>query len=195
MMMNKGEITKIKIIETAIVLFYKKGLSEVTFSQIAAEAELTQPALYKYFENKVVLLSDCCLHSANKGRDYIASKIKPMDLPLEQIKSYVMANLSWFHRNRPEAYALLSMFYFAHSSHSMNEIKNKIEQAGLDNIAVLIRQSYGVKEYDIEIIKHQARLIHSMLVGEIFKTFYNQPLMPIKKRIEIFENQVEQILK
>lgn len=193
--MNKGELTKIKIIEAAIELFYQNGLNEVTFSQIAAKAELTQPALYKYFENKLVLLYECCLYSSERGRAYIVSKVKPMDLPLDQIKSYVAANLDWFHRNRPEAYALLSMFYFAHSSENMNAIKLKIEQTGMDSIAVLIRQSYGAKSFDLEAIQNKARLIHSMLVGEIFKAFYGQPTMAIKKRIEIFENQVVQILK
>lgn len=192
--MNKGELTKKKIIEAATLLFYDKGLNDIPFAQIAAKASLTQPAIYKYFENKTVLLAHCCTSAAEEGRKYIRSKINPMDLPQEQIKSYISANLEWFNKNRPEAYALISMYYFAHSSEIMSDLKNQIEQSGIKNITILVRQSYGTKKFDLEKIQHTARLIHSMMVGEIFKMFYNQPVLSMKKRIETLEHQVIKIL-
>jgi AcrR family transcriptional regulator len=193
--MTKGELTRINIIEVAMKLFYDKGLSEVTFSQISAESGLTQPALYKYFDNKIVLLSQCCLFAAENGRKNIQAQLNPMELPLIQISTYISANLEWFSRSRPEAYALLSMYYFAKSSDEMKSIKHQIESAGVNNITVLIRQSYGEKKFDLENVQNAARMIHSMMVGEIFKLFYNDPSMALKKRIEILDNQVLKIIK
>lgn len=193
--MRKGEITKRRIVEGAIDLFYSKGFENVTFEQIAKKAKLTQPALYMYFESKLHLLATCGAISAELGLNYIEEKIDPMAPPNVQFRRYVEANFEWFSANKARAYSLLSIYYFANSSKIINELRNKVESGGVSRISIFIQQGHFSKIWKTTDIRTQARLIHSLMVGEMFKMYYEMDNLNSSDRSEQIMSLVHTLLK
>lgn len=187
---TKGELTKAKIIESGTLLFYKDGFENLLFSKIAKELNISQQAVYKYFESKCDLLSSCCLASVENARVYVVSQIDPMDLPEQQLKSYIKANIEWFSQNRIQAHSLLSMYYFSQGFDKIRLIKSEIENRGIDNISVLIRHFIKTKNIDKDQIHLTAKMIHSLLAGEFLKIVYSKQLSLDKNLFKNIEKAV-----
>lgn len=56
--MKKSEVTKNKIIQTAIKLISQNGYAATTTAQIAKEAGVSEATLFKYFKDKETLLKE-----------------------------------------------------------------------------------------------------------------------------------------
>ena len=67
----KGQATRIRIIGSAADLFLTEGLYNVTFAQIAKKSKLSQPAIYKHFQNMDELFLESCRYWVNESLKYI----------------------------------------------------------------------------------------------------------------------------
>ena len=170
--MTKGQETRIKILLKSAELFMKNGFEETTFSQIAKQVKISQPALYAYFKNKMDILKNSALHSAQAGREFIDEKIdqnKPAQVRLQQ---YVASNLEFFNSQKILGYCLVSVYYFAASNKDVFAAYYQIQQIGINRIEHFLSQGQFEGAWQIHDKQAAAALIHSLLVGEIYKQFY-----------------------
>ena len=50
--MNRGQITRAKILRSSLELFVEKGIAAATTREIAARSEISEGAIYRHFESK-----------------------------------------------------------------------------------------------------------------------------------------------
>lgn len=186
--MTKGERTKQRIVDSSIELFFKNGYAQVSFQDIADTVELSQPALYNYFDNKVDILGTCAKHSSETATEYVKSQIDPMAPPKAQLKSFIEANLKWFHGHPSKTSAICSALYFSTESSKIEEVRSRIEKLSIEKIEVVVQQGHLAKSWNCKDIATKARLIHSLLNGEVFKQFHSPKALGLAKRSEqVFE--------
>jgi AcrR family transcriptional regulator len=64
-----------KIFDTALDLFYRRGLRAVGVDEIVHEAGVTKPSLYRAFKSKDDLVAACLQESAREGRASVLAAI------------------------------------------------------------------------------------------------------------------------
>jgi AcrR family transcriptional regulator len=77
----RGEETRLRIIETAIPMFGRRGFDGVSTREIAAEAGVNPPALQYYFDSKEGLFRACGEHMAEQ----VAAAVEPIVARAERL--------------------------------------------------------------------------------------------------------------
>lgn len=174
---------KLKVIESAICMFPLKGFEETTFLDISKDVGCSQQAIYAHYKTKMDLLYACTLHAAEKGRDFIYNKANDEDSGLSRLKSYIQGNLEFFSTCENEAVAILALYYFASTHPKILEVYNFIQHVALKRITDDLTQAYNngqIKKQDFE---NSALLIHSLMVGEIYKIYRDKGEKKINDRV------------
>lgn len=65
-----------KIFDTALDLFYRRGIRAVGVDEIVCEAGVTKPSLYRAFKSKDELVAACLQESAREGRASVLAAIE-----------------------------------------------------------------------------------------------------------------------
>lgn len=192
--LSKGEETKQNLIQVALDLFYKKGVHWVSFQQIATEVNLTQAALYRYFEDKDELIQACALYSAKTGRAFIDQHVPSAAPARERIRTYIEGNLLWALKFPKEANALLAMYYFALKSKKIRDVYLLINQQSIIRLSTHLSHGNHEKVWKIEDCEQMARIIHNLLVGEMLKTIHTPKELSLDARMSILWSALMKLL-
>lgn len=164
--------TRDLIIRTACDLFYKQGFEVTTFSNIAKKVGIAQPSIYAHFENKMDLQKHACLWAIDQTRIYIDSQIRPMDSALDRLKSYLFANLHFFRHEKTLAHANMAFYFFSSSSPEMFEVFRISQEKAIQRLEAVLFQAGHEEELNLKEVPLLARSIHSILVGDCYKSIY-----------------------
>ncbi|WP_264822110.1 acrEF/envCD operon transcriptional regulator [Escherichia fergusonii] len=122
--------TRQHLIETAIVQFALRGVSNTTLNDIADAARVTRGAIYWHFENKTQLSNDVCAQQPAL-RELIKDKLLVHDAesPLEQLREQLIVGLQYI-AEIPRQQALLQILFhkceFNEEMISEQEIREKM---------------------------------------------------------------------
>lgn len=79
-----------KVFETAMDLFYRRGIRAVGVDEIVCEAGVTKPSLYRAFKSKDELVAACLQESAKEGRAAVAASVAAAgDDPKDRLRALV----------------------------------------------------------------------------------------------------------
>lgn len=189
--MNNTVSTKQSLIDNSIHFLKESGYQNLTFAKIAKLSGVSQPAVYRHFKNKVDLLSQCCLYSAEQGRNFIDERTNRTKSPKHQFTEYIYANLSWAESESSLAYSLLAMYYFAPIDPAISNINRIVKEKGVERISEYIHQGNHSKHWKISNIKDLSEVIQSMLMGSMIKIIHQTTNLETEKKIIIkFVNQL-----
>ncbi|MCD6352186.1 MAG: TetR/AcrR family transcriptional regulator [Armatimonadetes bacterium] len=90
----------------ALRVIAREGVARTTVRAIAAEAGVTEPALYRHFPSKPALFADLFRDCARKLYDYLQKAIQSAAGPEQEVAA-LAAGLFDFAREYPEEYALI----------------------------------------------------------------------------------------
>ena len=79
--MKKGEETRQKILDEAIVLFAESGYEKASMRELAGRVHIKAPSMYAYFSGKETLFISVCDFVFGEYRRFIrryAAEIRPM---------------------------------------------------------------------------------------------------------------------
>ena len=122
--------TRQHLIETAIVQFALRGVSNTTLNDIADAARVTRGAIYWHFENKTQLFNEVWAQQPAL-RELIQDKLLVHDAesPLEQLREQLIVGLQYI-AERPRQQALLQILFhkceFNEEMISEQEIREKM---------------------------------------------------------------------
>jgi len=166
--------TKTDIIKQASKLFASKGFESTTFADVAKKCGISQPAIYNHFNNKMDLLKGCVLEAWRVSGEYIDGKVE-VDLPAdEKLRLNILANLEWFHTDRFHANSDVALYYFANSDKELRRLYDDIVAKAIARIRSIIIQGERETFWKVQDADYLARIIHSLLVGEIYKVLYSK---------------------
>ena len=98
--MNISNDKKIRIIETAIRVFARKGFRSSTISDLAKEARMGEATIYNHFRNKEEILLSIPLKYFH---DFITSNeehLEGIKNPEEKLRKYIWQYLWWSQKHK-----------------------------------------------------------------------------------------------
>jgi AcrR family transcriptional regulator len=119
------EEKKAKILEAAIRVFAKKGMSKTTISDIAAEADIGKGTVYEYFKSKDAVFSASFLYFMDKVETIISKRLYRIHDPLEKLSGVFTAWADILDSEYVEYMEILLVFW-------AEGIRNKDEFATVD---------------------------------------------------------------
>ena len=151
--------TRQHLIETAIVQFAARGVSNTTLNDIADAASVTRGALYWHFENKTQLFNELWLQQPPL-RDLIQDQLigRWGDNPLQRLREKLVVGLQYIAQN-PRQQALMQILYHKCEFHegmiSEQEIREKIgfSQRGLrDALQASMTEGLISRTLDLDVV-------------------------------------------
>jgi AcrR family transcriptional regulator len=168
---NKGELSRLKLIETAIALTASKGLERATARNIAAKAKVSLGLVNHHLGSQDQLVETMIKYISEKAYEQIESAPEDM-LPIEKIIFNFMNNLDFFEKN--PAYLKMFIYYYAWCTHSP---KLKAINSNLNDRATERLRSYLLEmDFTESEAKHFSRILHAHLVGSLLKTVTSESL-------------------
>lgn len=131
--------TRQHLIETAIVQFAARGVSNTTLNDIADAASVTRGALYWHFENKTQLFNELWLQQPPM-RDLIQDQLigRWGDNPLQRLREKLVVGLQYIAQN-PRQQALMQILYHKCEFHNDMISEQAIrEKIGINHLGMRI---------------------------------------------------------
>ncbi|HEF0063958.1 acrEF/envCD operon transcriptional regulator [Citrobacter sp. RHBSTW-00271] len=131
--------TRQLLIETAIVQFAARGVSNTTLNDIADAANVTRGALYWHFENKTQLFNELWLQQPPL-RDLIQERLVGRwgDNPLQRLQERLVVGLQYIAEN-PRQQALMQILYHKCEFHNDMISEQAIrEKIGINHLGMRI---------------------------------------------------------
>ena len=171
--------TRQNLIETAIVQFAARGVSNTTLNDIADAASVTRGALYLHFENKTQLFNELWLQQPPL-RDLIQDKLigRWGDNPLQRLREKFVVGLQYIAEN-PRQQALMQILYHKCEFHndmiSEQAIRDKIgisHQSIRDSLQKCVDDNLIATTLDLDVI---IIILHGSFSG-IIKNWLMNPV-------------------
>jgi len=88
-MTSKSELTKQRIVQAANQLFYRKGFSQTSFSDVVAEADVPRGNIYYYFKSKEEILKAVVRYRLDTTSGMLAEWEKTIKDPQKRLQRFV----------------------------------------------------------------------------------------------------------
>jgi AcrR family transcriptional regulator len=166
----------------------------VSFQQIAEKVGISQPGVYKHFEDKDDLMKACILKAAESGRTLIDQHVSAKLTARKKLFAYLEANLLWMQNHPSEGAVLLAMYYFALKSSPIHEIMTLINKQSVDRMSSLLVLGHDEKVWNLKDPLPIARAIHDLLLGEMIKAIHDPVEVSLEKRMKFLWKTVEKLV-
>ena len=116
-----------QIVETAIKLIAEKGIQNLTTKNLAKEIEISEPALYRHFGNKLEILKAVITHFQIKMKPALEKLNKSVN-SLNKIESFILEHLKIISQNPDFAKVIFSEANFQNEENlilKMNKMMNQ----------------------------------------------------------------------
>ena len=177
--------TKSKLHEAALASYLNTGAHNTTFQSLANTLGISQAALYKYYKSKDALMEGAILYAADRGRDFILKGENPRDHALDRLKFQLRRNLEFCVQDRENSVALLVMHYYASCVPGILKLHEDMNKRRTERIAVCVQQAIHEGKVkpglDVDFASDQ---IHSLLLGEMVKTYLWPSRLKMDARLE-----------
>jgi AcrR family transcriptional regulator len=170
------------------------GFEETTFSQIAKCLGLSQPAIYGHFKNKMELMSAACDLAAQKGRDFIDARIDMKGSAASRFGDYLEGNFLFFSTQKEYAFAISSIYFFCHTHPQLTRVFEQMVKSGESRVEQFILQYGYEKGVKIKNTATLAQVIHSTLIGEVYKCMNSQSQMTPRERSKFLLREIVKLL-
>jgi TetR/AcrR family transcriptional regulator, fatty acid metabolism regulator protein len=117
-----------QIIETAIKLIAEKGIQNLTIRNLSEEIGVTEPALYRHFDNKLEILKAVIKYFRIKMQPAIKNLDKSIN-SLNKIESFILEHLKIISQNPNFAKVIFSEANFQNEENLILKMNNMMKQS------------------------------------------------------------------
>jgi AcrR family transcriptional regulator len=169
---RKGDKTRRLVIETALDLFHREGFHQVSLPRLAGEVGITHAGIYRHFADREDLLLSCCEHSLASAAAVFSARVVNDRLPARaRLREYVQSNFDWG-RNYPRDFSsLVVMHYFGLHHPKLKALHHRVNETSIARIETILCQGVNEGQWSPPKTSACARMIHSLMVGEMIKRF------------------------
>lgn len=93
--MTKGELTRARILDQALVLASRLGLDGLTLGVLAESLQLSKSGLYAHFRSKEALVLAVLEHTLARYREHVGPYLEGRARGLDELRGYIAAWLDW----------------------------------------------------------------------------------------------------
>lgn len=109
------KVRKEQVIEAAKNCIIKKGISNLSMKDIAAEAKISTGIIYHYFKNKEDVLLQVLKESFRQSHELVLNTLEPLQTPSEKLISH-LKNINSVPKENPDFYVLF-LNYLGEANH------------------------------------------------------------------------------
>ncbi|MEA2097372.1 MAG: TetR/AcrR family transcriptional regulator [Candidatus Cloacimonadota bacterium] len=151
-----------QIIEAAINLIAEKGIQNLTTKNLAKNIEISEPALYRHFKNKLEILKSVLDHFSVKMKPAI-EKLNRSSKALDKIEKFILEHLRIISSNPDFAKVIFSEANFQNEETLILKVNNMMNKSHkiLENV-VQSGQNIGEIRNDISSLS-----IVRMIIGSL----------------------------
>lgn len=117
-----------QIIETAIKLIADKGIQNLTTKNLSKEIGISEPALYRHFNNKLEILKAVITHFQIKMKPAL-EKLNKSTNSLSKIESFILEHLKIISQNPDFAKVIFSEANFQNEDDLILKMNNMMNQS------------------------------------------------------------------
>jgi AcrR family transcriptional regulator len=154
---------QIEILEAAIELIHKKGIQGLTIKNLANSIGVTEPAIYRHFENKVSILNAILDILKQDIGSILSKKLQPDASPLEKIEQMFSNHFEFFNMNPAVASVVFAEELFRNEPSLTKKIAEVIEQ---NNKAIVATITEGQQRKEIR-SDISAENLSTMIMGTL----------------------------
>ncbi|MBU0970408.1 MAG: TetR family transcriptional regulator [Proteobacteria bacterium] len=162
MALNKTQIRKKNIIETATRVFAQRGFQEATITEIAKEAKVSEASIYEYFSTKEGLLFSIPAESSHTLFELMAFHLKLIRGAANKLRAIVFLFMDSY-QNNPDFAAVL-MLFLKHNKKFLDTTGHQAIKDGIRQITRVIEEGIENNEFRKDLNPYLTR---SMILGTI----------------------------
>jgi len=117
-----------QIVETAIKLIADKGIQNLTTKNLANEIGISEPALYRHFDNKLEILKAVIINFQNKMQPAF-NKLKRSANSLNNIERFILEHFKIINHNPDFAKVIFSEANFQNEEILILKMNNMMDQS------------------------------------------------------------------
>ncbi len=178
--------TREKFHMVALYAYMVKGAHNTTFQSLADQLGISQAALYKYYRSKDELMVAAIGYAGEKGRQYLSQGENHNDTALNRFKYHIKRNIDFCIEDRLHSIGIITMSYFANCVPEVKKLHEDINLIRIERIKNYLNQARHEKSINIVNVNEVAETIHTLLLGEMIKTY----LWPEEKNSELRTKQL-----
>lgn len=163
----KNRMRAISILHGAIENYWKKGIENTTYEDIAVRANISRPLIFKYFTD----YEDIFFHAVKYIRVHFQVKaveaMEKVNTPAEKFVAYINSTFEWVYEYPSYSSGLLLYLQKCSWDERHRELNTHFAEAGKARIAALL--SYGISVGDFEVQDHSqtAKQIQTIIAGAL----------------------------
>ena len=162
MVLEKTQLRKKTIIETATRVFARRGFTETTITEIAKAAKVSEASIYEYFSTKENLLFSIPAASGQDLFDTLAFHLRLIRGAGNKLRAIIYLFMESY-QTHPDFAAVL-MLYLKHNKKFLDTQGHQAIKNGVKQISVVIEEGIESGEFKPEL---DVYLIRSMILGTI----------------------------
>ena len=162
MALNKTDVRKKNIIDTATKVFAQRGFQESTITEIAKEAKVSEASIYEYFSTKEGLLFSIPAQSSETLFEVMAFHLKIIRGAANKLRAIVYLLMDSYQSN-PDFAAVL-MLFLKHNKKFLDTSGHHVIKEGIKQINRVIEEGIDSNEFRNDLNPY---LVRSMILGTI----------------------------
>lgn len=131
-----------QIIESAIEIIADEGIQSLTIKRLSSAIGISEPAIYRHFQNKQEIIESILKFFANSGRDYLLRIVKSDSEPIEKIGAFFNFHLERFAQRPALAAVIFSEDIFQNDRRLAQSVLRIMEQSQ-KTVLKIIREAPG----------------------------------------------------
>ena len=181
-------IRRKSLIEAALAAIHDRGSLDVTMSDIARRAGVSQGLAHHYFDNKEHLIVSAMRHLLTEYGRAVRMRLPKAGTPRERVSAIISASLDR-EQFQPETVSAWLVFYVhAQSSPSARRLLTVYSRRLISNLMHALRPLAGDRAG--EVAEGVASLIDGLYIRESLAAAGRQPIEPV----ELVERYVDRML-
>lgn len=167
---TKGDLRRIKIIESASYCLAHFGERGTTFQAIAEHCKISQASVVKYLKTRENIFPTVLEYSISRARAVTESAVNQTETPEQKLRSYLKVSYKLFHERHEISVTILTLHYFAGIDEKFRLINSQIKDIAQERIAGIISEGMSDGSFKKVNARLAAKMLHNCLMGYLLSS-------------------------
>lgn len=165
---SKSDLSRLRLIKSAIKVFSKKGFEGGSFEEIAKLAKLSSTAPFYYFKSKESLMEEIQTYISSHSTEFVNEYLSGSQNAISRLRSHFRGNLSWALENQDEVHLTLFMYYQSCFNKKWAKINLDVLTIARQKIKNILQEGEENNELQLSLdLNITTELLHDALLGSL----------------------------
>jgi AcrR family transcriptional regulator len=161
----KGDLQKVKVIESASYCLTHFGERGATFQAIADHCKISQASVVKYLKTRENIFPTVLDYWITRARSRTQDAVKEDETPEQKLRRYLQVSRDLFHETHEVSIVMLTLHYLSGIDEKYRLINSQIKDVAQKRIAGFIDEGMADGSFRKVNSRLVAKTIHNTLMG------------------------------